>query len=287
MFHTTNQHGHGPATLPPPGPEAFGSLVDGGFVESSATLDTPDLESLFFALDASLGVHARPQFFSWTQGLLQSLLPHDVLMCALRNGEPHSFRVEVLTALPAETGALAKSFLRDASLLPALVKAWEAGQYRPLVLDLGGQSPFADTPFARDLEQAGATQVVVHGTHDASGHAVSLFAFAGRPGAKPRMAAYLAQCVVPFVHTAWVRTHVTGGPAPKAQQSTHANPLTMREREILSWIYLGKSNFEIGAILTISPLTVKNHVRKILRKLDVVNRTQAIGKALELRILNV
>ena len=62
--------------------------------------------------------------------------------------------------------------------------------------------------------------------------------------------------------------------------------LTVRELDILKWIYLGKSNFEIGAILKISPLTVKNHVQKILRKLNVVNRTQAIGKALELRIFN-
>ena len=37
--------------------------------------------------------------------------------------------------------------------------------------------------------------------------------------------------------------------------------------------------------LGISPLTVKNHVQKILRKLDVVNRAQAVGKALELRML--
>ena len=62
--------------------------------------------------------------------------------------------------------------------------------------------------------------------------------------------------------------------------------ITVRELDILKWIYLGKSNFEIGAILKISPLTVKNHVQKILRKLNVVNRTQAIGKAIELRLLN-
>ena len=37
--------------------------------------------------------------------------------------------------------------------------------------------------------------------------------------------------------------------------------------------------------MKISPLTVKNHVQKILRKLNVVNRAQAVGKALELRIL--
>ncbi|MBI4205217.1 MAG: hypothetical protein HY527_09340 [Betaproteobacteria bacterium] len=33
-------------------------------------------------------------------------------------------------------------------------------------------------------------------------------------------------------------------------------------------------------------LTVTNHVQKIRRKLNVLNRTQAIGKALALRILN-
>jgi DNA-binding CsgD family transcriptional regulator len=62
--------------------------------------------------------------------------------------------------------------------------------------------------------------------------------------------------------------------------------LTPREQEILRWVYLGKSNGEVGAILKISPLTVKNHVQKILRKLNVVNRTQAVGKALDTRILS-
>ena len=71
-----------------------------------------------------------------------------------------------------------------------------------------------------------------------------------------------------------------------AEKSGPPSVLTVREQDILKWIYLGKSNYEIGAILKISPLTVKNHVQKILRKLNVVNRTQAIGKALELRILN-
>ena len=74
-------------------------------------------------------------------------------------------------------------------------------------------------------------------------------------------------------------------PRPAARRP-RAAACSRCELDILKWIYLGKSNFEIGAILKISPLTVKNHVQKILRKLNVVNRTQAIGKSLELRILN-
>jgi DNA-binding CsgD family transcriptional regulator len=73
---------------------------------------------------------------------------------------------------------------------------------------------------------------------------------------------------------------VNGVRAPGAEAA-----LTPREQEVLRWIAIGKSNFEVGAILSISPLTVKNHVQKILRKLNVVNRTQAVGKALESRII--
>jgi DNA-binding CsgD family transcriptional regulator len=83
-----------------------------------------------------------------------------------------------------------------------------------------------------------------------------------------------------------VRTQLQGGASPVDKSSGAASVLTVREQDILKWIYLGKSNFEIGAILKISPLTVKNHVQKILRKLNVVNRTQAVGRSLELRILN-
>ena len=81
------------------------------------------------------------------------------------------------------------------------------------------------------------------------------------------------------------REHYVGGES--VQQTLLARALSAREKEILRWIHLGKSNFEIGTILSISPLTVKNHVQKILRKLNVRNRTHAVGRALQLRILDI
>ena len=77
-----------------------------------------------------------------------------------------------------------------------------------------------------------------------------------------------------------------GGNRAGANKPAKTGLLTPREQQILQWIYHGKSNIEIGMILEISPLTVKNHVQKTLRKLNVLNRTQAVGKALALRIVN-
>ena len=61
--------------------------------------------------------------------------------------------------------------------------------------------------------------------------------------------------------------------------SASASKVTGREREILQWLNIGKTNTEIAKILDISPLTVKNHVQNILRKLKATNRIHAVAKA--------
>jgi DNA-binding response OmpR family regulator/DNA-binding CsgD family transcriptional regulator len=55
--------------------------------------------------------------------------------------------------------------------------------------------------------------------------------------------------------------------------------LTGRESEVLLWLSRGKSNREIGAILTISPRTVNKHLEQIFIKLGVENRSAAVAKA--------
>ena len=66
-----------------------------------------------------------------------------------------------------------------------------------------------------------------------------------------------------------------------------ANIMTKRESEILQWLHMGKTNWEISSILDISQLTVKNHVQNILRKLDVQNRSQAAVKAAKLGLIKM
>jgi len=186
-----------------------------------------------------------------------------------------------------EPNLFSDMFLRDTAVAPALLKAWEERRYQPVIIDVGPAQPaLGSGGFTRELERLGATQLLVHGIHDAEGRAISLFIFACRPASAGQRQAYLVQLLAPSLHAAWVRTQLTKRAESGGDKAAGGSVLTVREMDILKWIYLGKSNFEIGAILKISPLTVKNHVQKILRKLNVVNRTQAIGKALELRILN-
>jgi DNA-binding NarL/FixJ family response regulator len=56
--------------------------------------------------------------------------------------------------------------------------------------------------------------------------------------------------------------------------------LTDREREVLTWVARGKTSAEIAIILGLSERTVNFHCDQAMRRLDVVNRTQAVAKAL-------
>jgi NarL family two-component system response regulator LiaR len=60
-----------------------------------------------------------------------------------------------------------------------------------------------------------------------------------------------------------------------------ADDLTARELEVLRQLALGRSNKDIAEVLGIGEETVKTHVSRVLDKLHVENRGQAIVQALK------
>jgi DNA-binding NarL/FixJ family response regulator len=60
--------------------------------------------------------------------------------------------------------------------------------------------------------------------------------------------------------------------------------LTAREIDMLRLLTAGATNREIARRLTLGDETVKTHVSRVLRKLDVRTRTAAAAKARELGI---
>ena len=61
--------------------------------------------------------------------------------------------------------------------------------------------------------------------------------------------------------------------------------LSAREIECLRWAAAGKSSEEIAIILGISVYTVSSYFKTATRKLDAVNRMQAIARAMRMQLI--
>ena len=65
------------------------------------------------------------------------------------------------------------------------------------------------------------------------------------------------------------------------------SPLTAREKEVLKYLVEGKGNKIIAGSLFISCETVKSHIKNIFRKLDVINRVEAVRVTTEKKLLDL
>jgi DNA-binding NarL/FixJ family response regulator len=83
------------------------------------------------------------------------------------------------------------------------------------------------------------------------------------------------------------RRHIPGSVAEKLAEHLGSEKLSERELQVLGQIALGKRNKEIGAALGIAEDTVKMHVKNVLEKLEVNDRTEAVTVALRRGILHL
>ena len=138
-----------------------------------------------------------------------------------------------------------------------------------------GVESAAGLSFVEHAGSYGLSEGVTVGQRNHAETLGSLFSFAGADmGEHPRHMAVLAH-LTPHLHVALMRTAF----APSDSNSL----LSAREREVLQWMIVGKTNWETSRILGISERTVKFHVHNILAKLQSSSRGQAIARALEQR----
>jgi LuxR family transcriptional regulator, quorum-sensing system regulator BjaR1 len=78
-----------------------------------------------------------------------------------------------------------------------------------------------------------------------------------------------------------IRTHVSRASDPPAKT------LTSREREMLVWAAAGKSAADTGDIVGITERTVTAHIVSACQKLQATNKTQAVARALQYRIITI
>jgi transcriptional regulator EpsA len=247
-------------------------------------------EALVRVIDTAMQVRRRYQFFRWSQNALQSFLPHPVSICGAYQRQQKTLVFDCFYTVPLPPTLLAAFSDGQSLLLQRVVDEWVAQGGHCAVLETQALGHRVGNGMAAAMAEAGLGNLLVHGVTrpQRPQELESIFILCAPAkqhwGDQHRQ---IFELLLPHIHSTFLRVQLTerelgrAAPAPKpAPGAESRSPITVREREILLWVRDGKSNLEIGAQLEISPLTVKNHVQKILRKLGAANRTEAVARAI-------
>ena len=266
-------------------------------------------DGLIGVLQDALSEHGQRGWSRWLNGGIQAFLPHDALIAAWGDFRTGEIEYDVLARGPSLS---IDAFPRDI-VEPAMAKLferWLAAGQSPVGVDTRPLRSVGSPLFS------GSPCALVHGVQDCRSHYDCIYAIVGTDSLASPVARRLFLIALPFIDTAFrqlsdrERTDTAGessctgfacssfADAPSARSSTdgaisacahraaaradaaagkRGSALSARELEIMKWVRMGKTNAEIAIILNLSTFTVKNHMRRIYKKLDVLNRAQAVG----------
>lgn len=218
-------------------------------------------------LEEAVGIRRESDFYLWTQGALQSFLPHETLVCM----EPRTggAGLTVTSRLALQEGGEALARKAATCLAGPVLARWDAG----------GRVPWAWSPASTDealvdlLGPAARGPGLFHAVAPSLPTSGGLFLFLGLPHPAGVRECYFAVLLLPYLQAALA--HIA---RPAAAARADAG-LSVRQRQVLAGIRRGRSNAQIARELGLSPFTVKNHVRQLLRKLNASTRAEAVSQA--------
>lgn len=250
-------------------------------------LSLTELNQMLQVVQQSLTIRSHYALFNWLQGDMQNFMPHDIVIVAWGNFSLGLVCYDVVSPLP---GLRTASF-GDKSIQPyitSLLQRWHACDHAPFTVQSNEGLLFhgIDNPDILNT-LSHMRSALVHGIKDQRGRQDCLYVFMGSTALAGETPRESLRYLLPYIDAAFRQVahlpeQYLASPASAAKPpplKTDADVgLSAREVDIMEWVRKGKTNQEIGMILDISAFTVKNHVQRIFKKLDVVNRAQAVAK---------
>jgi len=236
-----------------------------------------------------------------------ALIGQEMTACGIGVGDVGSMKAvsSVNAGFPANfLAAIVDSSGRVTS---PLFRRWEESQ-SPQSLDFKENPGFYNLNGIDPYLDFSLRNVISHGVLDCSQRYATYFGFAQIPERISSHHSNLIEVLVPHLHVAYTRlisvkksllstTDLISGnsgvmlPADDTGYRFHVNngaqALSTREHEVMRWLFEGKSNWDIGRILNISEHTVKNHVQRIIKKLNATSRQHAVAIALEMGLIKL
>jgi transcriptional regulator EpsA len=257
---------------------------------ASFNLTEDERIALLQIIQQSLGIQRHIDLFMWLHGEFQQFISHEILIAAWGDFSRGHIHFDITSGLPGvRTGRIEGSGMN--AFMRKLFTGWTQFNCKSYLLETTDgfkvEGEEGDTcPPSRALREM--RSAIIHGIKDERGRHDCLYIIFSRSGfPSPNRDRMMMEILAPYLDTALRRIqHLP-------EQRSHLEPLlklvpepvetysaglSMRELEIMDWVRKGKTNQEIGMILNISVFTVKNHLQRVFKKLDVLNRAQAVAR---------
>lgn len=253
--------------------------------------DSVSSDRLQELVQQSLAITRHVDLFLWMQGSVREMMPHDVMIAAWGNFSSGRLNYDVISSISeVRTQHLIDARENIDALMGSLFGKWQQQDEQWFVMNRFSSLDSVVTVPANGAKcfmdrLHNMKSLLVYGIHDLRGHNDSLYVFFDAAAEFPLRRLSL-EMLMPHIDLALRRIEmlVDDNQPPEEsgvvdeECSRAVSVLSEREKQIMKWVKLGKSNHEIGAILDISPNTVKNHLKRIFDKLGVSSRLQALNR---------
>ncbi len=262
--------------------------------------------------EAALRIEGHMDLFLWLQGDVQRFLPHEVLIAAWGDFSTGAISFDVISPLPSlrtetlyvlgNANPTATETCRNRSMaavdrkcgaipfVSRLRDRWHSVGCAPYVVlrntdvySLDFICPQCDPSSAELLGNMRSS--LIHGFSDRRGNLECIYVFLSTQDLSDPGFRRSLRFLLPYLdHGLRLVSHLSiQGGENETSSAGHEDPvetsgLSQREAEIMEWVRMGKTNYEIGLILNISAFTVKNHLQRIFKKLGTSSRAQAVDK---------
>ena len=246
-------------------------------MEEASDLTSSVTNLLYSIINACRTAETIDDIVDLLNGKLKQILPHEMAIWGIGNRK--SLQVISYINVNFPEGWISQVIDEKKFLHSPIVKTW-MNTMQPIVVNDIEEMEILDPKWTEMAKFYSTNNIIAHGVVDIAGTMISYLSLARNPRMWSPLHSYLMEFIVPHLHVALIR--ILGGCIVKKEVYV---ALTAREREILQWLYHGKTNPEIGHILEISSFTVKNHIHNLLEKLNATNRSQVVAKAMTLDLI--
>lgn len=232
------------------------------------------------AMEALGSVDRAPALVDCVRSSLDRLIPHETFVFGAGTVKGSGFTNHKPLGYRFPLQYLEDVRQPDGSIQTPSISRWlQTGQ--PQLFESAAHKRFATQPWLRSFDRYDLCNMAAHGVVDRKNNSATFFSFFQISDHLGARHAHILKLLAPHLHLSLQRcASELSAPEPQVKLK-----LSALQREILRSLYIGKTNWEIALILGLTERNTKYHVEEIIRKLGVVNRTQAAVKAASLSLL--